>query len=520
MDLLTVLQAIGAPKLWRDAKRFNETIQRSPTTARRRAAASQRPSLMLGEISPGHPFKLPLEDFAGHGVICGATGAGKTWGAISLLQQVGRLDLEAHPTAFGIVDGKGDLFHRVQEVLELATPNRPAPVVLDFARSEPVPYALLKVHSQESPERLVDRRMDVFDDVLGRDNQLSLRMSRALRNVLLLAVEHGLGFPMVEFLLINADICRELATRSRDERVSGYFLHEFERERNTTVPAILARLDFLLRSAALRWSFGCDHFVDLREAMDSGASVLINTGGPTVPRQVSRVIQSLVLSDLRQAVFARKERTRPYSWFLDEAQTLMVNDADTNNLIDLLTMARSFGTGIVLLTQSVAAASPDHGFLRQLETNVRWIVMFRCGLDDARLLEGGLSPSGNVIKHRHHDGRLTYLTGEQELKKRLHDVASLPVHEAYAWLRTGRRPATRVRFSRVHGKTAGTERHQMQHVDPTVVRVQLHEQEQRLRRLVGNPSRDSRTKSKNQLGDILARLDQAMSPEGNHGQAQ
>jgi hypothetical protein len=60
----------------------------------------------------------------------------------------------------------------------------------------------------------------------------------------------------------------------------------------------------------------------------------------------------------------------------------------------------------------------------------------------------------------------------------------------------------------------------MQHVDPTVVRVQLHEQEQRLRRLVGNPSRDSRTKSKNQLGDILARLDQAMSPEGNHGQAQ
>lgn len=504
MDWISSLQAIGASKLRRDRARYLKTIQRSsePEGTRRENDADGRPGI---EASP---ITVPVRDLTAHGLIAGATGSGKTWAAIGLMQDLqrsgrGRLNI-------GVVDGKGDLFKRALQTIEPSVLARPDAVICDFSGSTPPAYGLLLRQSGETNEGLVDRRMSVFDDVLGTENQLSLRMSRVLRNVLTVAVEHELGFPMVEFLLARGDICRAIGMQSADERVAGYFQHEFEREQNTTVKAVLARLDFLLRSSALRLSFGSDRVINLQGAIDAGAPVLFNTGGPAIPRQVSRVVQSLLLSDLRHAVFGRQHPSVPFSLFLDEAQTLMSNTADAGNLIDLLTMARSFGAGIVLMTQSIAAASPSREFLQQLETNLRWMVMFRTGLTDAKLIEPGLLTTGNVVKWRHHGGHVTYLTDEQEATERLRAFASLPAHHAYVWSRSGTSPARLVKFPQVSLQQLA-DPPPLIHVDAGRVHRQLREQEERLRSIanLGNPKNSPR--SNRGLGDILARVDQALT---------
>jgi hypothetical protein len=432
------------------------------------------------------------------------------------MQQLVRF--QGQPHAFGILDAKGDLVDRVVQVLAERPEEMPKPIIMDFTQVDPLPYGLLVPQKGESMERLVDRRMEVFDDVLGRDNQLSMRMSRMLRNVLLLAVEHKVALPLVEFFIGKSEISQALGSRSKNNRVSSYFRNEFERGCNTTAPALLARLDFLLRSEPLRQSFGSGQQVDLRTAMDQGVPILVSTGGPRLPRQLSQVIQSLVLSDLRQATFARKQVERPYTWFVDEAQTLMANPSDTGNLTDMLTMARSFGVGLVLMTQSIAGSSPDRAFLHQLETNTKWLTVFRCGSEDAGFIEAGLEPVGHVVRARESNGKPVYMTGAEEIREQLRQIACLPTHHAYTWIRNGGRPAARVRFPRVKLEgNLGAEIDRLR-VDGDLVLRQLREQEDRLRQLAGAHGRQRARKSKRGLGDILGRLDDVLG--AGHGRAQ
>ena len=286
-----------------------------------------------------------------------------------------------------------------------------------------------------------------------------------------------------------------------------YFAHDFERERNTTLPALAARLDFLLRDAVLCLSFGSDKFVDLRMAMDDGIFVLINTGGPRMPRLASRVTQSLILSDLRQAVFTRVLKDRPYFWFLDEAQALFGQRADVENLTSLLTMSRSFGGHLVLMTQSVVAACPDRAFLQQLETNVRWLLMFRTGPEDARLLETAVPVTGRVIRHRDDKGRTVRMRADQERRMLLRRIPNLPERTAYLWLRGTDRFASRIHLPLVGLPTPSKARSINQCVSANVVEQELAKQERRLRELVLALTRGRRGREQ-KVEDILTRLEQ------------
>lgn len=501
IDLISAIQAIGGSRLRRVARQLRPTSGESRTSQGNKPTTVRRGfSISLGDSSPSRTYAIGLNEFGGHGLILGATGAGKTWAAVRLIHQVANQRPVA--PAIGVIDVKGDLYDRVRQLLAAQDSK---PICLDFSAPHPVPYALLTPQSNESPKQLVDRRMANFGDLLGSDSQLSLRMSRALRNVLLVAVEHRLAFPLVEFLLANPTVCASLGARSQDERVAAYFGTEFQREQNTTVPAVLARLDFVLRNDQLRLSFGSRTGIDLSSAMDVGTPILINIGA-TLPRPVGRLVQSILLSDLRQAVFARRNRSMSFSWFLDEAQALMVNRADTDNLIDIFTMARSFGAGVILMTQSIAAAAPSNDFLHQLETNVRWMLMFRCGIEDARLIEPGLPIRGGMVKQRHYGGRVRYFTEEQERNERLRAVASLPTHHAYAWLRSGG-IAQRVLVPTIDLPDALPERSISE--DRDAIERQLRKQEERVSALVGR----NHQPDDHRLQRILEQVDGALAAE-------
>jgi hypothetical protein len=354
--------------------------------------------------------------------------------------------------------------------------------------------------------------MEIFDDVLGRDSQLSLRMSRMLRNFMMLAIEHELAFPLLEFLFANPAVTRQLAAGSSQERVKTYFSGDFARELNTTLTALAVRLDFLLRHPSLRLSFGADDFLDLRAAMDNGTPVLMTVGGPTLPRSLTRVIQSIVVSDLRQAVFTRKNTQQPYLWFVDEAQCLFAQRADADNLSTLLAMARSFGGHLALITQSLTAAFSDRDLLASLETNVRWFVVFRCGLQDAQILEPAMPVTGRLVRQRNDHGRIAYMTPAQELEHRLRQVTNLPPRTAFFWLRGSGMPLTLMTTHQLQiQKSSAAAASSDQTNSAAAIGKRLQEQEAKLRRMAfktagGSSARRPSARSGN-VRDILGRLE-------------
>lgn len=385
---------------------------------------------------------VPTTDLLGHGLLCGSTGSGKSWAAVRMCQQI--VASRQNGIGIGVIDAKGELVERLQKAVPLDNA-----AVLDFNSQKPVAFGLLVRRDDESPAELVERRMEVFDDVLGRDNQTSIRMGRMLRNVLIVATENDLPFFLIDHLLSNAALCRSLGMKASDSRVSNYFQHDFDRERNSTLPALQSRLDLILRHKVLSASFSAEACLDFGALMEARRPILVNAGGPEMPRALSRIVQSLLASDLRRAVFSRVDRSYPYLWFVDEAQELFKQSADIENLTALLTMSRSYGAYLALMTQSPTAACPSRDFLQQLMTNAKWMLMLRSPIDDARLIEPGLSISGRQVGYRSERGRFSYLRPEQERQATLQAIADLPNQTGYLWVRGIKRSAIKCRLSRV-----------------------------------------------------------------------
>lgn len=496
MDLISFLQFLGAPKIHMDVRRHRRMHRVLASVDE-----STGPHVPLG-VAGGVAFNAPLAALLGHALVSGATGAGKSMAAVVLTE---RLRSRAKHVGIGLIDGKGDTFEHLRTRLVDSDP-----LLLDFSANQVTPYGLLEPCGGETSEQLMAHLVDVFDDVLGGDDRLSLRMGRLFRNVLTVAVENRFSFPLVESLLERHEACRSLGLKCRSERVRAYFDHSFERERNTTLPALLARLEFVLRNERMRLSFGSRQFPDFRKAMDAGTPILVNTGGPGMSRAVGRLLQSLVLSDLRRAVFARENREVPYMWFLDEAQTLFNQKTDVENLTALLTMSRSFGAHLVLMTQSVVASCPDRDFLNQLRTNVRWVFMFRSGTDDARLIEEGLPVTGRASRFRSDRGRMAYLSEDQERRQQLREITTLPQRTAYLWLRASGRPAARVVLPTVATVRLADRLETIQDVSAEDINRDLEEQERRFRAAAGSPARRV-PKSGAAVKQVLARLDEHLA---------
>jgi hypothetical protein len=223
------------------------------------------------------------------------------------------------------------------------------------------------------------------------------------------------------------------------------------------------------------------------------------------------MVQSLVVSDLRQAAFQREEWSHHYAFFLDEAQCLMVNRTDTDNLVDLLTLGRTFGASLVLMTQSIAAVSPDRGFLRQLETNTKWMFMFRSGPDDARLLLPGLGTTLRAIRERDAHGKPIYESTEDVVKEKLQEVMTLPKGQAFAWLKESGRGAQRMHLPRVEWQRNST-RPPVEEFDGDAVEQELREKTAWLRSLSSANGKTS-TKSGRHLSAVMASLEKAMAAQ-------
>jgi hypothetical protein len=441
-------------------------ISRAPAAESRRGITSvlqalrerPGPKVYVGETEWGDPVQIPLMEFVkACGLTTGGMGAGKSMFATLIIEALVNRLPELRTMAFGVLDAKGELFDRALYLLgqRLASLEGRAQeallrriVVIDFSSRQAVsPYNILARWPYTEPEFFITNRLETLKELLPAGEKLSLRGASVLKHALFLLAESGLPLTYLSELLSSDTSRANLVARSRDPAVRFYFQRHYSQEGKQTIAALRTRMETLFASEGVRLALDGSTAPDFRQLQNEGKIVLVNCAGPTITRGVRLLLQGLVLSDIRQAIFARPNQPPVnYLWFADEAQNFFLTRQQQDDMADILTMSRSFGTFFYFLCQNLSTAVPDTRVLEQLHTNIRWSLTLRGTPRDAQFLRSALPVTGRRVRPEPHPfrERSTYSL-EEERGLLLDGIAHLPDRVGYLWLKTRSPHAIRVR---------------------------------------------------------------------------
>src|ERR1041385_9114871 len=365
------------------AREIEDTIEAYASLARRqrrelaeglaKLGADDSSNIFLGTTAWEQAIELPLDKLAAHGLMLGASGAGKSYSALSIILQILNSASFPNSISFGILDAKGELFQLITNYLyaylyRLAPAQRAAIakkiIIIDFSNTEVIaPYNILAHREYLSDELMIADRIDTISEQFSGLSDMSVRMKMIAKYFFLLMAEFGLPLPLFERLCSNPALLTALVEKSKNKQVRSYFSNRFENENQSTLLALWQRLDSLQVSEGVRLSLSASSAPDFARLQDEGYIILVNTAGRNITRGSSELLQSFVLSDIEQSIFRRSNHDRKFLWFFDEAQNLFTTSANREHMVDLLTMARSFGSFFVMLTQSLSSAIRDSDIL-------------------------------------------------------------------------------------------------------------------------------------------------------------
>jgi Helicase HerA, central domain len=411
-----------------------------------RMASETGPHALLGETEWDQPVRLPLEYLVkAHSVITGGTGSGKTMAALLIIKAI--LESPETPLSLGVLDAKGELFERTLYLLSCKMdqlPNAEAEklsqriVIIDLSSQDPLTsYNIASPWSGSDLDFFANSRLDTLQELLPSGDGLSLRGSSIVKHVLRLLAEHHLPFSYFDRVLSSETFRTELLARSDDDDLKFYFRVHFPNESRATIAAVRARIaSSLFGSLSIKLALSGQDAPDFRCLQDEGKIVLINCAGPNIPRTTARTLQALFLSDIRQAVFARSTQT-PYLWVCDEAQNFFRTRQLRENMVDLLTMSRSFGSFFLYLTQNFSTAVQDGETLETFHTNIRWSLSLRGSSHDGAFLQTALPLTGRMRKPWANPyAQPEFYSPSEERGQLLGGLAHLPDRVGWLWLKS------------------------------------------------------------------------------------
>ncbi len=470
MITLRLRDYLAGERLQRDTRRYLQRLRELPVLRSRETTsellrwlrAQPGPHVRLGTTTWDETVAVPLcELVKACGLTTGGMGSGKTMFALLLIRAIIELLPGLRTISFGVLDAKGELFERTLYLLalrleELQGAERQALlrriVVIDFSFREAIsPYNILSRWPYTDPDFFVTNRFETLRELLPASDKLSLGGATVLKNVLTLLADFSLPPTYIEPVLSDDALRSRLVLRSRDAGVRTYFQRHFALEGKQTIAALRARMEALFASEGVRLALSGSSAPDFRQLQNEGKIVLVNCAGPSITRGVRLLLQGLVLSDIRQAIFARPNNPPvTYLWCADEAQNFFLTRQQQEDMADVLTMARSFGSFFYFLCQNLSTAIPDARILEQLHTNIRWSLTLRGSPRDAQFLRPALPITGRVerpeIRPFH---ERTFYSAEEERALLLDGVAHLPDQVGYLWLKTRSHEGIRLRTERV-----------------------------------------------------------------------
>ena len=458
-------------------------------------ADAEGPTLAMGLTDRLEGIVLPLPELLrAHSFVSGASGSGKT---TFVLDKEGHLLSHLPHTrsmGFGVLDPKQDLFdgtlfligRRLAELERaLARDLRRRIVVLDFSLRDPIsPYNILARWPGADPEFFAQSRADLLLELLPGADGVSLGASALLRRAILLLSEFSLPITWLEALLQDEPFRKRLLARSQNPSIAKYFAHQFPALPKQTVAALSRRMEALFASEAVRLVLSGTSAPDFRALQDEGKIILVNCFGTDISRSIRRLLQALILSDVAHATFARRQHDNAFLWIADEAQNFFITQHLRDHMLDLLTMARSFGTHLMLVSQNMTTALQDARMLSVLHTNIRWAFAMRGEPGDCSFLRPALPVTGRRRKPQTNPfEEPAFYTLNEERTMALDEIANLPDRVGYLWLKSRSKEALRVTVPTVSMPRGGelTAAIEPLRRDPTLgARLSRREYEQRV----------------------------------------
>jgi hypothetical protein len=384
----------------------------------------------LGRTPNGRSVELPLDLLTNFSVTTGSQGSGKTMFVLLLISAMLR---SRRP--FGLVDAKGELFDRALYLISQFPEVWERVVIIDFGNRDVVsPYNILVPHGDDL-DYFLTRRLETVKELLPAKDRLSLRGTDLLRQVVALLAELRLPATQIERALTDGRFRAKLLRGCQKPETKWYFHKIFPAESQATIGAVRVRISTLLASESMRLSLGGASAPDFRRLQDEGKIVLVNCAGPRITRGVRLFLLGLVLSDIRQSIFARVARNR-YLWFMDEAQNLFKTPSQQEDVAEVLNTGRSFGTFFHFITQHLETAISRREILDIMHQNLIWSFTLRSNPQDCSFLQPVLPVSGRRLKQTRPFQEPEFLTREEERRFLFERIAHLPDRAGYLFVKT------------------------------------------------------------------------------------
>ncbi|MFO0590519.1 MAG: hypothetical protein U0441_23455 [Polyangiaceae bacterium] len=405
------------------------------------------------------PVGAPLRELAGagHALVLGGTGAGKTRVVAGIIQQLlRRLAQGASSPGLWVVDHKSELVGLVREILAGLVGELPSAqsarlldklVVLNPFSDWLVPMQILRPEAGVAPQVQAFEVTSLIDRLGGAE--LGVRQDSFLFHLILLGISKRLSLPHVAALLANPNELAAAAASSPISEVQAYFSGT-NRLSQSSMEGVAARLHRLLRLPSTRLMLGAGDTVSFRRLLADGCIVLVDVGSPPMGcEDLGRFWAGLATLKLVRAIFERThaEATRPVTIFVDEWQEGLLGGGDiAENYERVLSMARSRGVSFCLISQSLAGAAKVSSSLpKVVATNTNLQLLFRASEEDARAMTHllpitGRRPRESMLPWEERRGS-PFLSRNEELASLQEEVVRLPNRVFYFWDRTRPYPA-------------------------------------------------------------------------------
>ena len=352
-------------------------------------------AVVLGRARDDHgkPFwvGLPREEFLARSLsTVGASGSGKSYGALAVLMQL----LRHGRTPVVIVDLKGELAALVLDVVlpamvALGTPPEDLRGNLRVVRPfDPARVPLLRITQPESVPRDVQARSIATTLCAGVEDEFGLRMERIVLRLVSLLIELDLPLPRMLDWLGSPALLQRDARRSTDPAARRYVGELLTRENRTSIDAVRSRLDLFLLNEGTRLALSAPSCLSFSECLESGLTVIDVGDPPAGAERLARFWSSVLLSRLTRAALARNVRP-------DSPQTLLVFEEFQEGLgrderaqfARLLSQVRWKKCSAWFINQQPAQiAAIDPVLLKLLRTNVALEMSYRCAFEDAKAM--------------------------------------------------------------------------------------------------------------------------------------
>ncbi|MBM4451752.1 MAG: ATP-binding protein [Chloroflexi bacterium] len=323
------------------------------------------------------------DDLARHLLVIGQSGAGKTTLTLhimsSLVQQGYGLDF---------IDPSGD---GAREFLGLIPVSRMADTAFfDLSdRDFPVAFNVLEGAESRDRELLCSDLMASFENYFRAS--WGVRMAMLMRNTvnLLFSTPEEKTLLDMRRVLTDTEYRDGLLSRTADPPVIDFWQTIYPTLPKAAMHAVTDKLSEFLDTPTTRNIVAQPSLIDVSEMMNSSKILVASLPKAYASEDAVNLLGSFLLAKLRIATLARaslpQTRRRLCPIVLEEAHNFCNTRANASILVTFLSEARRHRVPLILVTQFLSQLHPDA--VQGILANVQTIVVFRCGLPDAQLLE-------------------------------------------------------------------------------------------------------------------------------------